>query len=193
MFSKSFFGAIIICLTGLSFFACNSSVKKETSNTDERNLVIANDSFAIYENMLLKDSSNISLRTLLAKEYYAAKKYNNAISHFTTIYNYNNKNLTALINLGNLYYDTELYDKAIEFYKKALVIDNTNTNVRCDMATCYLNIKEPKTALALLKENIKMDNNHKQSHHNLSVVYTELGMTKEAEEETAIFDKLSAK
>lgn len=178
---------------GISFFACNSSVKKETNQTDESNLTAATDSFAIYEDMLVKDSANIQLRTKLAIEYYAAKKYSKAISHFTTIYNYDNKNLKALTNLGNLYYDTEDYDKAIEFYKKALAIDNTNTNARCDMATCYLNIKEPKTALALLKENIKMDYNHKQSHHNLAVVYSELGMTKEADEETAIFNKLSAK
>ncbi|MFH0867648.1 MAG: hypothetical protein V1904_15770, partial [Bacteroidota bacterium] len=72
-------------------------------------------------------------------------------------------------------------------------LDSTNTNVRCDMATCYLNIKKPQKALILLKENIKMDNNHSQSHHNLSVVYTELGMTKEAEEESDIFKKMNAK
>ena len=191
MFSKSLFTFLII-ISGISFFSCNSPEKDKNAIPEDSQLAPAVDSFALYEEKLAKDSLNFELRNKIAVNYYAAKDYQKAIFHFLKVYHNDGKNLAVIINLGNLYYDTELYEKAIEFYKKALLLDNTNTSVRCDMATCYLNIKEPKTALALLKENIKQDFNHLQSHHNLSVVYTELGMTKEAEEELAIFNKLSS-
>lgn len=185
---------IVICLI-IAFSACNSN-KQDPSVRPGRGLndssdAFTADSFAYYENVLIKDSSNTALRIALATNYYAGKQFDKAIGHLLKVYRNNSKNMEVLITLGNVYYDAEQYKEAVNFYEKALSLDNKNTNVRCDLATCYLNLKNPDKACTLLKTNIEMDHNHAQSHHNLSVVYNQLGKTKEAEEEMNIFNKLT--
>ena len=90
-----------------------------------------------------------------------------------------------------MYYDSEDYANAVKYYEKELVLDPNNVNVRCDLATCYLNMKKPQVSLSLLKKNLTINPNHAQSHHNLSIVYTQLGKTKEADAEMAVFNSLS--
>jgi Tfp pilus assembly protein PilF len=195
MLYKFPFGLVIIVCLIFTFSACNSnkqnpSVSPGKGLNDSTNAFTA-DSFAYYEHVLIADSSNSALRIALATNYYADKQFDKAIGHLLQVYRADNKNLEVLITLGNVYYDTEQYVEAADFYEKALSIDNKNTNVRCDLATCYLNLKNPDKACTLLKKNIEMDDKHAQSHHNLSVVYNQLGKIKEAEEEMKIFNTLS--
>ena len=89
-----------------------------------------------------------------------------------------------------MYYDTDQYDNAITYYEKALALNDKNVDVRCDLATCYLNEKKTDQAYKLLKKNLDINPNHAQSHHNLSVVYGQMGKTKEAEAELKIFNSL---
>ena len=186
------FNFLIIILVGFYFSACNSSQTGSTKpSLKDTTAVFPTDSFAFYENILVKDSLNNELRLVLATNYYVEKQFGKAVDHLLTIYRFDEKNLEALITLGNIYYDTEQNEKAIAFYEKALLIDNKNVNVRCDMATCYLNLKKTEQALSLLKKNIEIEYNHAQSHHNLSVIYKELGKSIEAAEEMKIYNKLS--
>jgi len=195
MVNKFLSGAIIIICFVFSISSCNSNQQHNTANSKKNSHdsieSFTADSFAYYENVLLKDSSNTELRLALATNYYADKKFDKAIDHLLKIYRKDPKNSEVIITLGNVYYDAEEYENAIIYYEKALVVDKKNVNVRCDLATCYLNIKKPEIACTLLKKNLELDYNHAQSHHNLSVVYNQLGKTKEAEEEMKIFNKLS--
>lgn len=192
---KSVLGILIIISLIVSFSACNLSVQKDLGKVNNDSIVSADnfpaDSFAFYENVLINDSLNTDLRLALATNYYAEKQFDKAIEHLLIVCNIDNKNIEALIILGNIYYDSEQNENAIKYYEKALALDNKNVNVRCDLATSYLNIKNPNKALNLLKKNIEMQPNHAQSHHNLSIVYTQLGKTKEAEEQMKIFNKLA--
>jgi tetratricopeptide (TPR) repeat protein len=147
--------------------------------------------FNTIEESLLKDSLNTNVRLDLASKYYTQQNFEKALFHFLKVSEIEPKNLIALINIGNIYYDTQVFDKAIIYYDKALTIDNNNINVKCDKATCYLNSNMPDKAIEILKENIKQDYNHAQSHHNLSVIYRQLGKNKEADEELLIFNKLN--
>ena len=195
MGNKRNWGFLIIAPLIFSLFACNSNkpiessspIKDLTTNKD----AFPQDSFAYYEKALSEDSLNIDLRIAIATNYYSKKQFEKAIDHLLIVYRIDSKNVDAIITLGNIYYDSEQNEKAIEYYEKALLIDNKNVNVRCDLATCYLNIKNPEKARILLKKNIEIDFNHAQSHHNLSVVYSQLGKTKEAEDEMKIFNSLN--
>ncbi len=178
----------------VSFTSCNSNKKDNTNNkispTTEFNDKSSNDSTAFYEEIIAKDSLNTELRLMLATNYYAERKFDEAIYHLVILTNIDTKNMEALIMLGNVYYDTDQDEKAIETYQRVLAKDNSNVDVRCDLATCYLRLKKPNEALALLKKNLSLDKNHAQTHHNLSVVYKELSRFNDAEEELLIFNKL---
>ncbi|MFZ4400555.1 MAG: tetratricopeptide repeat protein [Bacteroidales bacterium] len=191
-FSTSFY--FIISLVFL-ISACNNEVQKTIVNPgNEVNHTIdafPADSFAFYENVLIKDSLNKDLHLAIATNYYAEKQFDKAIEHLLTVCRLDAKNLIACITLGNIYYDTKQDEKAIMFYEKALLLDQENVNVRCDLATSYLNLKNAEKSLILLKENIKMEPKHAQSHHNLSLVFSQLGKTKEAEAEMKIFNELN--
>jgi len=186
---------LFIALSIVSFTSCNSNKqdnsKNKNSQATEMDDKSSNDSTAFYEEILAKDSLNTDLRLTLATNYYAERKFDEAIYHLIIVCKIDDKNLEAFIMLGNVYYDTDQNENAIEFYEHALDLDNKNVNVRCDLATCYLKIKKPEVALDLLKKNLSIDKNHAQTHHNLSVVYKELGKFNEAEEELMIFNKLS--
>ncbi|MEI8201439.1 MAG: tetratricopeptide repeat protein [Bacteroidota bacterium] len=176
----------------VSFTSCNSVEKKPIPKTSEDSTVVfTKDSFAFYENKLIEDSLNTQLRYALATNYYADKQFDKAIEHLLLVCKTEDKNLAAIVTLGNVYYDASQYENAITSYEKALQLDPTDLNVRCDLATCYLNIKKADVAYNLLKKNIQMDNKHAQSHHNLSVVYSQMGKAKEAEEEMKIFKSLN--
>jgi tetratricopeptide (TPR) repeat protein len=194
MGKKRNWGFLIITPLIFSLFACNSNKPIESTIPKDLNInndVFPQDSFNYYEKALSEDSLNIDLRIALATNYYAKKQFDKAIDHLLLVHRFDNKNIEAIITLGNIYYDSEQNEKAIEYYEKALVFDKENVNVRCDLATCYLNLKNPEKARILLKKNIEINYNHAQSHHNLSVVYSQLGKTKEAEDEMKIFNSLN--
>jgi len=195
MYKRNWAGFIVLACFSVTFLACNSKTPNEQANKKNNvNQPVSGfpaDSFAYYENALAKDTANMGLRMALATNYYSEKQYDKAILHLQKVYNSDKKNKDVVITLGNVYYDAGQYDKGIEFYEKALTIDPKNSNVRCDLATCYLNIKNTEKAFKLLKKNIEMDYNHAQSHHNLSVVYKQMGKIKESEEELVIFNKLN--
>ena len=193
LFMKPILYTTILFAIAISFSACNSGTQTEISKNKiiDDNVIL--DSTVIYLKILKTDSLNDPIRINLAANYYFNKEYDKAIFHFLKVYYHDNKNLKSLVALGNLYYDSQQYENAIKFYQKSLAIDSSNVGVRCDMATCYLNNDKPETAMKLLKENIKMNYNHAQSHHNLSVVYDKLKMTKESEKELTIFNQLTAK
>ena len=183
-------------LTGIFFIAfiiffasCNSDKVK---TTDKTTTVIENsvDSLAMLENVIAVDSLNIDLRLAIASRYYKIRKFDNALEHLMKAEQIDKNNIDVLIGLGNVYYDTENFEDAIGYYEKVLKIEPENTNVRCDMATCFLSTNKPEKALSLLKKNLEIDKNHLQSHHNLSIVYKQMGKTKEADEEKAIYEKL---
>ena len=180
----------------LAFSACKTDMRNTSVNQDKdsaaQSNVFAADSFAFYENILMSDSLNTELHYALAINYYSEKQFEKAIEHLLFVCRVDHKNTEAMITLGNIYYDAEQNDKAIETYEKILLLDNKNVNVRCDLATSYLNNKEIQKSFRLLTENIEMSPDHAQSHHNLSVVYSQMGKTKEAEAEMKIFNKLSA-
>jgi Tfp pilus assembly protein PilF len=148
------------------------------------------DSFAYYENILMKDSMNVELRLALATNYYSERLFEKAIDHLLKVVRMENNNLEALITLGNVYYDAGQNDNAVVYYEKVLQLDPRDVNVRCDLATCYLNMKQPEKSMNLLKKNLEIDPKHAQSHHNLSVVYNQMGRAKEAEEEMKVFNSL---
>jgi len=189
------FGLFIFISLIVSFYGCNYDKPKDTITHNKETIptpdVFPSDSFAYYENVLAKDSLNTELHKAIATNYYAEKQFEKAIEHLRIVCRIDNKNTEAFITLGNIYYDTEQNEKAIEYYEKALLLDYKNVNVRCDLATCYLNIKNAEKSMLLLKENIKISPDHAQSHHNLSVVYSQMGKTKEAEEEIKVFNQLS--
>jgi tetratricopeptide (TPR) repeat protein len=194
--SKTFFW-VVVCVSFIALISCNSNERVEAYHPAAQTKDIVrssvSDSIAIYEKTLQADSLNAGLRNKVAALYYASDQFDKGIYHFTRVCRSEPKNLTALTGLGNIYYDSKNYEQAVAYYEKALSVDKKNTNVRCDLATCYLNMDMPEKALKLLKENIAIDNNHIQSHHNLSVVYSKLGRQKEADEELAIYNKLSNK
>ena len=177
----------------ISFSACNSTTQSDTSKNVSESETNVVDSLTILNNMLIIDSLNDQVRVRLATKYYIGKDFDKAIFHFLKVYTHDNKNMIALLTLGNLYYDTQEDKKAIIYYQKYLALDSTAIYARCDMATCYLNIKQPDQAKKFLLQNLRQDPNHIQSHHNLSVVYKELGMIKEANAEMEIFTELSSK
>ncbi len=170
------------------FCSCNSNEQKKVAGNS---IITHVDSFAIKEKRLSEDSLNLSLREELAISYYQHNNLNKAIYHLTKLCELDSTNIAPFINLGNVLYDSRNYSEAIKYYEKALEYDSLNTNVRCDLATCYLNINNAEKALLLLKENIKLDYNHLQSHHNISIVYENLGRTDDAINEKKIFNSLS--
>jgi tetratricopeptide (TPR) repeat protein len=176
------------------FAACdqNKPVVPEGMNNVQNTGTTAfpQDSFAYYENILVKDSMNVELRMALATNYYSERLFEKAIDHLLKVVRIDSKNKEALTTLGNVYYDAGQNENAVIYYEKLLALDNKNVNVRCDLATCYLNLKQPEKSLSLLKKNLEIDPNHAQSHHNLSVVYGQLGRTKEAEEQMKVFNSL---
>ncbi len=196
MIYKFSFGIICtaICFT---FFSCNrtgdqkdSNASASTANAISEAPVPLSNNLAGLEKKFEQDSSNYETRAMLAANYYAEGHLEKAAYHFLKIYEHDNKNLVALSNLGNIYYDSKQDDKAIQFYEKALEIDPENINMRCDLATCYSNINRLKKAVQILRENIKANPKHKQSHYNLSVLLTQNGNTKEADEEMKIYKSL---
>ncbi|MEI6696474.1 MAG: tetratricopeptide repeat protein [Bacteroidota bacterium] len=195
MCNKFSFYYFILPALFLAFSACNTDTQNTAMNPDKDSVaqsnVFAADSFAFYENVLKSDSLNTELHFALAINYYTEKQFEKAIEHLLIVCRIDHKNTEALITLGNIYYDAEQNDKAIETYEKLLQLDDKNVNVRCDLATSYLNNKDIQKSFRLLTENIKIAPNHAQSHHNLSVVYSQMGKTKEAEAEMKIFNKLS--
>ncbi len=186
-----FFAASLV----LALSSCNLSKQDDNKNKKteiiNNTMPLANDSIAYYEELLSKDSMNVKNRIALAINYYTAHNYDEAIYHLLIATRIESKNLEALITLGNAYYDSHQFENAIEYYQKALAIDSKNIDVRCDMATCYIYTKNSEKAIPLLKKNLTINKNHPQTHYNLSTAYKELGKTKEAEEEKAIFEKLS--
>ncbi len=197
MHKKTLFGLFIITSLIITISGCKYEIQKDAVNQDKDLSVSAEifptDSFAFYENILLKDSLNTELHLAIASNYYAEKQFDKAIEHLISVCRIDNKNTEAFITLGNVYYDTEHYEKAVQYYEKALLLDPNNVNVRCDQATCYLNIQNIEMAFKLLKKNIEIAPDHAQSHHNLSVVYSQMGKSKEAEEELQIFNRLKSK
>jgi Tfp pilus assembly protein PilF len=195
MSNKLQFAFLIFISLLFSLYSCNSDVKKSALKVDNDSIVLNNafpaDSFAFYENILMKDSLNIPLHMDLAVNYYAENKLDKAIVHLLKVCSIDTKNLDAFITLGNVYFDAEQSENAVIYYEKALVLDPTNINVKCDLATSYLNIRNTEKSLQLLRENIKIAPNHAQSHHNLSIVYSQMGKIKEAEAEMKIFNELN--
>ena len=194
MKNKTVVASFVIAGLMVSMAGCNYSrhmapEESQTETVSDANAFTA-DSFAFYENILRTDSVNVPLQMALASNYYADRKFNEAIDHLLKVYGIDNKNLEMLVMLGNVYYDAGLYDNAVIYYEKALVLDNSNVNVRCDLATCYLNLKKPEISEALLKKNLSIAPNHPQTHHNLSVVYSQMGRDKEAEEQMKVFNAL---
>jgi Tfp pilus assembly protein PilF len=194
MNKTSFYSFLLIVAMVVCIAACDSNkpVVPESGNNNMNQVKegFPSDSFAYYENILVKDSMNVDLRLALATNYYSERLFEKAIDHLLKVVRIDNKNLEALITLGNVYYDAGQNENAVIWYEKALVLDPKNVNVRCDLATCYLNMKQPEKSMTLLKKNLEMDPKHAQSHHNLSVVYSQLGKTKEAEEEMKVFNSL---
>jgi Tfp pilus assembly protein PilF len=193
---KRTFGVLffLIALTVI-FVACNQNrpvvpEKVVANNPNQMGAGFSSDSFAYYENELAKDSLNIDLRLALATNYYAERLFEKATDHLLRVIRQDPKNMEALVTLGNVYYDAGQDANAVKYYEKALQLEPKNVNVRCDLATCYLNMKQPEKSLTLLKKNLEIDPNHAQSHHNLSVVYEQLGKTKEAEEQMKVFNSL---
>ena len=185
MLPRFFIGILFI-----SFFAaCNSEQERKVQNTAAVEQPV-ND-FAILEEELSKDTSNVEMRTMLATRYYSSGDLIKAAYHFLKIYNQDPKNYVALTNLGNIYYDSQQDIKAIEFYEKALAIDPTDINIRCDLATCYSNVNKMKMAIQILEENIRIDARHSKSHHNLSVILRKNGDIERADKELAIYKSLS--
>lgn len=195
MCKKLSFGLFIIVSLFFLFTACNytkqNNSEKLTEDLKETPETFSADSFAFYEEILEDDSLNTELRLALAANYYVEKQFEKAIYHLLIVCRIDKKNIEALITLGNVYYDAGQDVDAIIYYEKALVMDNKNVDVLCDLATCYLNMNKPDKSYSLLMKNLKINPNHAQSHHNLSVVYTQLGKTKEAAEEMEIYNKLS--
>jgi len=182
---------LAVAAFGILLFGCNSHPTVTTQPANQvNNTVGVVDSLSFYEDILKDDSLNTELRIALASNYYAAKKFDEAIHHLLIVHQIDPKNEEAMITLGNVYYDSEQYDNAIIYYEKALALDKKNVDVRCDLATCYLNEKKTDQAYKLLKKNLEINPNHAQSHHNLSVVYDQMGKTKEAEAEMKIFNSL---
>jgi len=192
---KTLLSSVILISIVVLLIACDNSLKIVPVEINPVNTVKSNsfttDSFAYYESILKKDSLNISLRLALATNYYVDKKYDKTLENLRIVYRIDNKNIQALTGLGNVYYDTEDYLNAVKYYEMELKLDPNNVDVRCDLATCYLNLKKPEVSLSLLKKNISINPGHAQSHHNLSVVYNQLGKTKEAAEEMSVFNSLS--
>ena len=191
------FKKAILYILCLSLFSCNSDKVESRGEISERNNIEDDinkkkiDELGILESQVTGDSLNIELRKALAIKYYSIGELNEAEKHYQIILEQKPNNLDASINLGNIYYDSQKNDKAIIYYEKSLLSDPKNTNLRCDLATCYLRIKNYAEAIKILKNNIKIDKNHIQSHHNLSVILKDIGNTKEADVEMAIYTKLN--
>jgi len=194
MFKKNHFNLIILFLI-ITVSSCRSDIQKTSANPDKDSTnvseVFTTDSFMFYENILENDSLNTNLHLALATNYYTEKQFDKAIEHLIFVCRIDETNAEAFITLGNIYYDTEKNEQAITAYEKALTLDGKNVDVRCDLATSYLNIKNTEKSIQLLKYNINIAPEHAQSHHNLSVIYSQIGKAKEAETELKIFNKLS--
>ncbi len=187
MLPRFFIGIMFISFS--VFAACNSEQERKIPDAPAVEQPV-ND-FALLEEELSKDTSNIEMRTMLATRYYSSGDLIKAAYHFLKIYNQDPKNYAALTNLGNIYYDSQQDIKAIEFYEKALAIDPADINIRCDLATCYSNVNKMKKAKQILEENIRIDARHSKSHHNLSVILRKNGDIERADKELAIYKSLS--
>lgn len=185
---------IFVAVIVFTLAACNQNrpvvpepVDQPVSNGQ---MTFTADSFAYYESLLLQDSANMELRLALGVNYYSERQFDKAIGHLLKVVTNDPKNQEALITLGNVFYDTGQFENAITYYEKALALNDKNVDVRCDLATCYLNLKQPEKSLSLLKKNLAIDPDHAQSHHNLSVVYRQMGRTIEADEQMKVFNAL---
>ena len=187
MLPRFFIGIIFISFS--VFAGCKSEQERKVPDTPAVDQPL-ND-FALLEEELSKDTSNVEMRTMLATRYYSSGDLIKAAYHFLKIYNQDPKNYVALTNLGNIYYDSQQDIKAIEFYEKALAIDPADINIRCDLATCYSNVNKMKMAIQILEGNIRMDARHSKSHHNLSVILRKNGEIERADKELAIYKSLS--
>ena len=119
MLPRFFIGIIFISFS--VFAGCKSEQERKVPDTPAVDQPL-ND-FALLEEELSKDTSNVEMRTMLATRYYSSGDLIKAAYHFLKIYNQDPKNYVALSNLGNIYYDSQQDIKAIEFYEKALAID----------------------------------------------------------------------
>lgn len=139
------------------------------------------------------DPANFDAQVEAAQRLYGNRQYEQAIELFQRANEIRPDDYETITSLGNTYFDSGRYEDAEKWYKAALAKKPNDVNVRTDLGLTFFFRKPPDMSRAVqeFRTALQSDPNHEQTLINLTVVLSEKGDAKEAQQALAQLEKVS--
>lgn len=134
-----------------------------------------------FANALLKEfDTSLSILKILGAALAHEHRFDEAITIFVSILNFEGANAETFNNLGLVYFRKGDSDTAIKYYLKSLELETGYVDARKNIARAYLNKKDPQSAIEHFTLAIESKPNDLQLLSQLTELHTSLGNLSEA-------------
>jgi tetratricopeptide (TPR) repeat protein len=119
--------------------------------------------------------------------------YPEALSESTIALELDPSRPDPLVTMGIVYAQINDHQKAYQFFQKASGMGLSSVDLYNNWAVSSFNLGKTDHSIRLLKHALAMDPEHPESHYNLGIAYSSLGMFEEAEREMAMSMELRSR
>lgn len=138
------------------------------------------------------DPTMVKAFNYLGRAYYTKGMMDEAIKAYKKVVELDPENPDSYINLGIAYRYNGMIDEAIAEYNKAIELSPFSAIAYDEIGNALVKKEEYDEAINAYKQAITFDPKYPQPHNHLGVVYLLKGMSKEADAEFKLYEKLKA-
>jgi tetratricopeptide (TPR) repeat protein len=158
-------------------------------NPDIKNGIITLSSKPFVNNPIILESTKeiipSCVYTICAFEYYTEFKYDEAISLFENVTNYENNSM-ILFYIGNSYYFQNKFNQSLQYYNKSIEINPQDSDAWVGQGNALKNLNKYNEAIKAYNRAIEINPHNSNAWYNKGFVLDELG---ELDEAIKAFDK----